>query len=175
MQTADQTVYLALASALGLDSARPETSLRIRRAYANPAPPPPPEDQDIVYYHLLPGPEPSLTESRLLPDGSRSVFRFSPFLLNLVFYGPGAEENAWRVRRRLYAEDRPEDPRRILRRRGIFPVPHPPGPCLVWENWKERHRPRADLVIRLRLRIQETDSAPSGCGVEQPPEILIHR
>ena len=170
MQTADQTVYLALASALGLDSARPETSLRIRRAYANPSParPSPAPNAAAVYWHLVP-------DSGLPPlreDLPGEGFRFVPCRLNITCYGAEAEALAWRVWQRLY-EDGPGAPRRILREAGLYPVPRPTAPLLVWEEAGREHRPRADLTLRLWAAVNETRS--SAGAVETPPAVILHR
>ena len=168
----NQTVFLALASALGLDSGDWETSFRIRQALVNPAPPPPPEDQDVVYFHLEPDHRPPLTESSARADGQPAVLRFTPYLLQLVFYGPRAEALAWQVYDHLYL-DGCMNPRRILRLNHVYPVPNPPGPSLIWEEWKTHHRPRADLTVPLRVLSQSGEPAPSAGRVDTPPELLI--
>jgi len=165
----NQTIYTALASALGLDPDHWETSFRIRQAFVNPSPPPPPPDQDVLYFHLTPEEQPPLTETST-EDGEDRIFRYAPYLLQLVFYGPKAEALAWQVWHLLFL-DGGCNPRRILRESGIFPVPRPQSPVLVWEEWQKQHRPRADLTIRLRvafygpLRKAET--------IKSPPEIRL--
>ena len=167
MRDLNRTVFAALAAALELDPASPEAAAVLRRAFVHPAPPPPGEDADAVYYSLLPDPRtPVLTESEA--SGS---FRFAPYLLRLVFYGPRAEELAWRVYRRIFADGFGQ-PRRILRAGGVRPVPRPDGPELVWEEWEKRHRPRADLTVSLRVSAPEP--APEAPSVSVPPETVVH-
>ena len=173
MYMINQAVYLALCSALGLRSDHWETPFRIRQAYVSPASPPPPEDQDVLYFHVVPGNRPPLTESSVISDGRPSFFRYAPYVLNLVFYGPHAEETAWTVYHHLFL-DGCENPRRILRLNDIYPVPNPPGPVQTWENWKERHRLRMDLVIPLRVARTRILPAASAGSVESPPEMNLH-
>lgn len=149
----------------------PESPL-LRRAYADPPPPPPEEGRDALYYHLEPDAGPALTEISLNADGDTEVFRFLPARLILVFYGPRAERLARRCAAMLFLDGR-DRPRGILRAAGVYPLPPPPAPLLSWEEWARRHRPRADLVLPLRLRLPERFHPPEPEGLASPPEILF--
>ena len=160
-----KAIHDALAAALG--------DVLLRQAYVNPSPLPPPEGEDAVYFHLVPEAEAPLTEESLSGAGLPVFRRFAPCRLNLVFYGPRAEALAWQAYHRLYLDGEGQ-PRRILRRQGIFPVPHPESPLLLWEDWGKAHRLRADLVIRLRILTREEDSLHPMPLADTPPEVLIH-
>ena len=166
-------VFRALAAALELNPGLPETSFRIRQAYVNPSPPSPPEDRNILYFHLSPDADPPLTEEDVSPDGRRTFFRFAACRLVLVFYGPDPVAEAWKVYHRLFLDGWLR-PRQILRSEGIYPVPNPPGPVAVREELDLRHRPRADLVISLRIAARTAGpDAPAADCVDLPPEVRI--
>ena len=46
-------------------------------------------------------------------------------------------------------------PRQILREAGIFPVPNGYGPSVVYEESGKVWRKRADLVVPVRVRVNE--------------------
>ena len=92
-----QIIFLALASALGMDSGDWKASFHIRQAFTNPSPPPPPADQDVLYYHLIPEAEAPLSVDSVSDLGQTCSWRLAPYRLNLVFYGPDAESQAWLV------------------------------------------------------------------------------
>ena len=164
METMYAAVLAALAAAVG-----PEAL--IRRAYTNPSPPPP-EEQTVVYYHLLPdsGAAP-LVEDSWAEGGKPDRFLFSGWQLQLVFYGPGAANLAWRVHHRIMLDGR-GNPRQLLRAGGLYPLPRMPGPTLVWEEWQKQHRPRADLTIYLRAAWQPAEDASAGY-VQYAPDVAI--
>ena len=171
MESLEQAVFRALSVSVASEAGMDEAPVLIRRAFVNPSPPPPPENQDVLYYHLIPEAGSSLTEETILPDSRLSFFRFSPYRLNLVFYGPRAEALAWRVFHRLF-RDGFGQPRRILREAGIYPIPDRSGPLSIWEEWEKHHRPRADLVFRLRIACNEI-SSPAAV-IDSPPDPLLH-
>ena len=171
----NHAIFGALAAALEMDPEGTEASALIRRAYANPSPARPglsptrpTQDGAAVYWHLVP-------DSGLPPlreDLPGEGFRFVPCRLNITCYGAEAEALAWRVWQRLY-EDGPGAPRRILREAGLYPVPRPPAPLLVWEEAGREHRPRADLTLRLWAAVSE--SRPAAGTVEAAPAVILHR
>ena len=112
-------------------------------------------------------------EESEISGGFPCFFRFAPYRLLLTFYGPSAETLAWQVYHRLYL-DGYRSPRRVLREAGIYPVPDPPGPVFLWEEWEKEHRPRVDLTIPLRIAATESDSAHPADLVEVPPDIPLH-
>ena len=166
-------VFAALNLALNADRPAGEKPVPIRRAFANPAPPPPPADQDVLYFHLIPeGPLPP--EETVSGPEALSLFRFAGWRLLLTFYGPRAEELAWKVRSRFFL-DGCGNPRPLLRRRGVYPVPHPPAPVLIWEEWEKQHRPRADLILDLRAAVHTELSPDTSGSVTAAPEIRLHQ
>ena len=168
-----QAVFRALAAVPDPDAGTGTPPLLIRQAYANPSPPPPEEGRNVLYYHLEPDAGAPVTEEFLSPDGNPVRFRFAPWILVLVFYGPRAERLAWRYFHLLFL-DGAGKPRRILRAEGIYPLPRPSGPALVWEEWGKQHQPRADLVLPLRIAERETVRLPEPETVEVPPEVRVH-
>ena len=172
MQTDDLAVFRALAAALGLSPDSAEAARMIRRAYTNPAPPPPAEGEDAVYFDLRPeGRAPDWTETGTR-DGCNRFFRLTPYRLQLVFYGPRAEDLAWRGFHRLF-EDGWQRPRRILRGAGIYPLPRPSGPVPVREELEKYHRPRMDLSLEMRVAAEITVPGREA-AVAVPPEVLVH-
>ena len=63
-------------------------------------------------------------------------------------------------------------PRSILRKAGLYPLPQPPMPVLIYEEEGALFRRRADLAIS--LRVQDTlireNRRP---GIAQPPAVNI--
>lgn len=171
MRDLNRAVFSALAAALDPDGASPEAAGIIRQAFVNPAPPPPGKDADAVYYSLQPDPSaPVLTESGS-GAGASGFFRFAPYRLDLVFYGPRAEALAWKVYHRIFADGYGQ-PLRILRAAGVRPVPRPAAPELIREEWEKQHRLRADLTVHLRAAAFEPAAeAPS---VSVPPDTVVH-
>ena len=167
-QTGTERLYAAVQRALEA-AVGPEAMLR--RAYTNPSPPPP-EDRDVVYYFLMPGRQAPQTEQGWGQGGRPEWFRFSEWLLQMVFYGPGAGDLAWRVHRRMMLDGR-GNPRQLMRAGGLYPLPGSPGPALVWEEWQKQHRPRADLTLYLWAAQHPAEEAGAG-SVRQPPEVNIH-
>ena len=161
-----RTVFEALSAAFS-----PDIPLWIRQAWTNPSPPPPAPDQDVLYYHLVPDPAAVIMERER--TGSRSVFfRFAPYRLNLVFYGPNAESLSWNVYQLLFL-DGWGFPLSILHRGGIYPVPGAPGPSLIREEWEKQHRLRADLTVPLRVAFHESLPAPAEPWIQSVPEIRL--
>ena len=172
MDRINEALYPALEAALREGAWPPRPAVLIRRAYVNPPPPPPPPDRDIVYYHAVPENVPPLTEESP-EEGGRAVFRYARWQLNTVFYGPHALSRAWDLYHCLYL-DGYEQPRRILRQRGIYPAPRPQSPRMVWEEWGEAHRPRADFSACLQIAENLLLPSPGAQSIVTAPEILIH-
>ena len=64
-------------------------------------------------------------------------------------------------------------PRQILRKAGIYPVPDPPAPQLLYEPEGSLWRRRADLTISLRIRDDLVYSVSRG-AITSPPAVIIH-
>ncbi len=175
-----RTIFQALAVCLGLQPTSPEASVRILRAYADPPPPQSARDRALCFYHLTPDPSAQMISEWTVVDRVYAVYRFIPCILNLVFYGAGAETNALLVRENLFL-DGANHPRSILRKAGIYPSRPRNTPAVIWEEEDSLYRKRADLVIPLRL-LDNSDEASSGDQhpipadpVEVAPEVVIHK
>jgi hypothetical protein len=64
-------------------------------------------------------------------------------------------------------------PRQILRVAGIFPIPDPPPPSILYEEEGSLWRKRADLTITLRVRDEQT--APARNSISTAPAVIIRR
>ena len=62
-------------------------------------------------------------------------------------------------------------PRRILREAGIYPVPDPPQPSILYEEEGSLWRKRADLTISLRVQF-ETQALSRG-SIQSAPAVRI--
>ena len=168
----------ALAASLSLTGS--EATLCLFRSWADPLPPPPPPSRNICYYDLQTDPDaPLLQEQEYFPDIS-ARFSFVPCRLTLVFYGPDCE--AWAHRCRLYLfQDGHGFPLSILRQAGLYPVPSPRPPSVVYEELAKVHRKRADLTVHLCLADHSAYGPADGSDpvpvpqVRVPPGILLHR
>ena len=107
--------------------------------------------------------------------GSYFHFRYMPYMLNCVFYGPEAERNALIVRENLFV-DGIGKPLAVLRQAGMYPVPPDRPPGVVYEEDGSLFRKRADLVIRMMIR----DNSDEGDGnlpaemIQDAPEVVVH-
>ncbi|QTE70202.1 hypothetical protein JRC49_10360 [Clostridiales bacterium FE2011] len=132
----------------------------------------------MIYWTLLqdPASDPVSTAYNPEPAGagrnSVTVCTTLKYQLIIVCYGPDAEEYALRIRSMLYL-DGSGFPRRILREAGIYPVPDPPQPAILYEEEGSLWRKRADLTIS--LRVQYAIQAPERNSIMFPPAVLVHR
>ena len=172
------TVYKALCACFGQSSSSSEASILIRPAYHYPENTPrPPRTADVIYYFLQPDtsapePPPSYTAENLsAASHTPTVFSFSAWKLQVICYGPHAEQNARRIRALLFI-DGSGMPRSILRRAGIRPVPYPPEPLLLHEPEGSLWRQRADLTIALRAEEKQTHPVRRG-AITVPPAVRI--
>ena len=95
-----------------------------------------------------------------------------PFRLLLVCYGPHCETYAHKIRSFLFL-DGSGFPRSILRKSGIYPVPNPPQPELLFEPEGSLFRRRADLTIS--LRVKDTLIYPNTRpAITVPPAVVVH-
>ena len=101
-----------------------------------------------------------------------TVHRYLAYQLLIVCYGPACEAYAHKIRSFLYL-DGAGLPRQILRKAGIYPVPDPPAPHLLYEPEGSLWRRRADLTIP--LRIVDTLVYSENCGsVSVPPAVILN-
>ena len=94
------------------------------------------------------------------------------YQLVIVCYGPECEENASRIRSMLFL-DGAGFPRQILRAAGIYPVPDPPQPSLLYEEEGSLWRKRADLTVR--LRVLDEQQAQARNSISSAPAVIIRK
>ena len=132
----------------------------------------------MIYWTLLQDPASDPVSTTYNPEtagagrNSVTVYTTLKYQLIIVCYGPDAEEYALRIRSMLYL-DGSGFPRRILREAGIYPVPDPPQPAILYEEEGSLWRKRADLTIS--LRVQYAIQAPERNSIMFPPAVLVHR
>ena len=161
----NEILYSALCACFGLSPSSDEASLLIREAYQEPEPfQQPPRNTDVIYYAAEPDPmvaeaPPAYgTDTPAFAAHTPSVSDFSAWRLHIVCYGPGAADNARKIRAFLYL-DGAGFPRAILRKAGLYPVLSPPEPLVLHEPEGSLWRLRADLTIRLRMEEKQDHPA----------------
>jgi len=157
-----QTIFRALRAALSLTD--PEADASIIRAYADVPAAEQPGDANLCYYHLRTDAQAKILQEAGTEASLRRVHSFIPCSLILVFYGPACETWAHACRSFLFL-DGASRPRQILREAGLYPIPFPPPPSIVYEETGKAFRKRADLVISLRL----VDESSYGSVISRDP------
>ena len=176
-KTHHTAIFDAFCACLGLGRDSREAAALIHEAYAEPENAPrPPRNRNVIYWTLLqdPASDPVSTAYNPEPAGtgrnSVTVYTTLKYQLIIVCYGPDAEEYALRIRSMLYL-DGSGFPRRILRDAGIYPVPDPPQPAILYEEEGSLWRKRADLTISLRVQF-ETQALSRG-SIQSAPAVRI--
>ena len=169
-------IHNALCSCLGLSPSSEQALSLIRQAYTEPEnSPQPARSADVIYWSLSPeeGSDPATYNETAASSGSHkpTVHRFLAYQLLVVCYGPSCEANARKIRSFMYI-DGANLPRGILRKAGIYPVPDPPAPQLLYEPEGSLWRRRADLTIPLRVRDDLVYSVSRG-AITSPPAVII--
>ena len=172
-------IFDAFCACLGLGRDSREAAALIREAYAEPENAPrPPRNRNVIYWTLLqdPASDPVSTAYKPEPAGAGRngvvVYTTLKYQLVIVCYGPDAEEYALRIRSMLYL-DGSGFPRRILREAGIYPVPDPPQPSILYEEEGSLWRKRADLTISLRIQYETQTQGRNSITI--PPAVLVHQ
>ncbi len=172
-------VFDALCACLNLDKDSAEAIALIHEAYAEPENVPrPPGSRNVVYWTVLQdlSSNPVSTEYNAEAGSAGShvpvVNTTLKYQLVIVCYGPDCKENASRIRSMLFL-DGSGFPRRILRSAGIYPVPDPPQPSLLYEEEGSLWRKRADLTIQLRVRDEQTAQARG--SITSLPAVVFHK
>ena len=168
----------ALCSCLGLSPSSEQALSLIRQAYTEPEnSPQPARTADVIYWPLSPetGDDPASYNETAASAGTHkpAVHRYLAYQLLVVCYGPGCEAYAHKIRSFLYL-DGAGLPRQILRKAGIYPVPDPPAPQLLYEPEGSLWRRRADLTIPLRVKETLTYSANRN-AIASAPAVILHR
>ena len=173
-------IYNAICACFGLPPGSQDASILSREAYREPENAPrPPRTADVVYYSVAPdvsAPEPPPSYAAENPAQSMhtpAVSLNAGYTLQVVCYGPHAEENARKIRALLFI-DGSGMPRSILRKAGIRPVPCPAEPLVLHEPEGSLWRLRADLTVSLRAEDKETHPVRRG-AVTVPPAVVIRR
>ena len=169
-------IFDALCACLGLSA---EEGIKlIHEAYAEPENAPRPgRKKNVIYWTVLQEPGQEIPAAYNAEAGSAGshipvVYTTLKYQLVIVCYGPACEAYASRIRSMLFL-DGAGFPRRILRSAGIFPVPDPPQPSILYEEEGSLWRKRADLTISLRVRDEQR--GPARGAVVVAPAIVLHR
>ena len=132
-------IFDALCACLNLSKTSAEALALIHEAYAEPENVPrPPRNRNVIYWTALqdPASDPVSTEYNAEAGSGSShtptVYTTLKYQLIIVCYGPAAEEYANRIRLMLYL-DGSGFPRQILREAGIYPIPDPPPPSILYD------------------------------------------
>ena len=173
-----ETIFKALCACLGLSPSSDQALSLIRQAYTEPEnSPQPARTADVIYWSLSPeqGSDPASYNESVASYGSYkpTVHRYLPYQLLIVCYGPGCEAYAHKIRSFLDL-DGAGLPRQILRKSGIYPVPDPSAPMLLYEPEGSLWRKRADLTIPLRVKDTLVYST-SRNAITAVPAIIINK
>ena len=169
-------IFDALCACLGLSAA--EGIKLIHEAYAEPENVPRTgRNRNVIYWSVLQEPGQSVPAAYNAEAGSSGthtpvVYATLKYQLVIVCYGPACETYASRIRSMLFL-DGAGFPRRILRDAGIFPVPDPPQPSILYEEEGSLWRKRADLVISLRVRDEQRGQVRGSVAVA--PAVILHK
>ena len=174
----NETIFKALCACFGLSPSSAQALSLIRQAYTEPEnSPQPARNADVVYWSLSPeeGSDPASYNETAAASGSHkpTVHHYLPYQLLIVCYGPGCEVNAHKIRSFLYL-DGVGLPRQILRKAGIYPVPDPPAPQLLYEPEGSLWRKRTDLTISLRIKDTLIYTAGRG-AITTAPAVILHK
>lgn len=169
-------IFDALCACLNLTEA--EGIKLIHEAYAEPENVPrPARTKNVVYWTVLQDLSADPVSTVYNPEGGTGrntavVYTTLKYQLIIVCYGPASEAYAQRIRHMLFL-DGAGFPRQILRNARIFPVPDPPQPSLLHEEEGSLWRKRADLTIRLRVRLEQRAQARN--SISTAAAVVIHR
>lgn len=168
-------VFDALCACFGLDRDSAEAIALIHEAYAEPENVPrPPRSRNVIYWTVLQdlSSDPVSTEYNVEAGSHVPVVNTTlKYQLVVVCYGPDCEAYASRIRSMLFL-DGAGFPRQILRAAGIYPVPDPPQPSLLYEEEGSLWRKRADLTVRLRVLDEQRAQVRS--TISSAPAVIIH-
>ena len=171
-------VRIALCACFGLQPDSDEALAFIRRSYEEPEViPQPARTTDVIYWDVSTdyGSDPvsyGSAVSQAAGSGFPSVERFLPCQLVVVCYGPSCAAHAEQIRSLIYV-DGANQPRSILRKAGIYPVPDPAPVELLYEPEGSLWRRRADVRIPFRTVCSVT--SPAAVRTIQTAPVIIVR
>ena len=174
----NETIFKALCACLGLSPSSEQALSLIRQAYTEPEnTPQPARNTDVIYWSISPEQERETASYGTEVGGGfghkPTVHRFLAYQLLIVCYGPSCETNARKIRAFLYI-DGANLPRGILRKAGIYPIPDPSAPQLLYEPEGSLWRSRADLTISLRIKDTLVYTAGRG-AITTAPAVILHK
>ena len=172
------TIHNAICACLGLSPNSDQALSLIRQAYTEPEnSPQPARTADVIYWSLFPeqGSDPVTYNEAAASSGFHkpTVHRYLPYQLLVVCYGPGCEAYAHKIRSFLYL-DGTGLPRQILRKAGIYPVPDPPAPLLLYEPEGSLWRRRADVAISLWVK-DTLIYCVNRSAITSPPVVILQK
>ncbi len=172
-----RAIFQALAITLDLSPRSNEASRMILRSWGERQPPQVSRDRNLVFYDLAPDRYVGMYTERSVVDHLNAVYRFMPFQLSIVIYGPGCLSLALRIRENLYVDGKSR-PLGILRDAGIYPQPVRHPPAVLYEEEGGLYRKRTDLVLPVWI-LDNSDTVEKGAldapTVDTPPQVVIHR
>lgn len=165
--------FNVLSVSLGLDPDSEEAAGMIFPAWQDPENAPrSPRDRDLVFYALMENPaSDSLWQTVRVAEDGPVVEAFPGYRLLITCYGPHCEENAHTIRFFFFL-DGSGQPRSLLRKAGVYPVPSPPLPTILHEEAASLARKRADLTLELHIRVACPTFSPYS-PLTSPPEIIF--
>ena len=176
--TLSLAVHNALCACFGLSPNSDDALAFVRQAYTEPENTPmPARSADVLYWSVSPvsGASVESGEASETASGTHkpTVHRFLPYQLLIICYGPNCEGNVSKIRSLLFI-DGSGFPLSILRKAGIYPVPNPPSPQLLFEPEGSLWRRRADLIVEMNIADSLTAAASRG-AIQSTPVVIIRR
>ncbi len=176
-ETVNRAVFQAIAISLDLFPKSNDALRMIIRSWGEHQPPQDNREANLVFYDLAPDETAGMYTERTVIDHFNAVYRFMPFQLSLVIYGPRSLSFALRVRDNMYVDGNSK-PLGILRRAGIYPQPARHPPSVTYEDEDGLYRKRADLILPVWI-LDNSDKKESGAleavPISDVPEVVMHR
>ena len=168
---------MALCACFGLQPDSDRALAFIRRSYEEPeVTPRPARTADVVYWDVSTdyGSDPACygpAAAQAPGSCTPMVDRFLPCQMVIVCYGPACVAHAEQIRSLIYV-DGANQPRSILRKAGIYPVPDPAPVELLYEPEGSLWRRRADVRIPFRV-VSSVTSPISVHAIQIAPVIIV--
>lgn len=172
-------IFDALCACLGLANTSAQAIKLIHEAYADPENVPQPgRKKNVIYWYVMQESGSAIPAAYSAEGASASgsqiptVYTTLKYQLIVVCYGPLCEAYASRIRNMIFLDGK-GFPRQILRNKGIYPIPDPPQPSVLYEEEGSLWRKRADLTISLRVRDEQQGTARQ--SITTAPAVVIRR